>query len=87
MKHTYIISTIAATEKHARECGIPIMERGRQEVEEGSARDALEAWLADVLDAVFIPHSDYYDTAVGYEAHDPKRPIIWIAVRIGAGVP
>jgi len=83
MKHRYIIYTIAATQKHAVECGIPLMERGRQEVEEGSARDALNAWLADVLDraGVFTVHDDYYDTAVLYETADPEKPIIWLAVR------
>ena len=81
MKHRYIISTIAATPEHARGCGIPVMERGRQEVEEGSARDALQAWCEGFLESVFIPHADYYDTAVGYESADPEKPIIWLAIR------
>jgi hypothetical protein len=85
VKHVYIIYTIAATEKHARECGIPLLERGRQEVEEGSARDAIEAFLGDNTKDVYIPVGDFYDTAVAYERHDPKRPIIWLAIRIGAG--
>lgn len=80
VKHRYIISSIAALERHAKECRTPIIERGRQEVEEGSARDALVAYLEDVPKA-YIPSGDYYDTAVAYEAADPTRPLVWLATR------
>jgi hypothetical protein len=74
MKRDYGIFTIAATPAHARECGIPVMARAT--VKAQTAQEALRTFLGESADAaVFIPHSDYRDTAIAYEAADPKCPL------------
>jgi hypothetical protein len=79
---TYILSTIAATPEHARECGTPLLERARVTTD-GSARDALVEHIGDTTHA-FIPYADYWDTAVAYETCDPDHPLIWVATRKAA---
>ena len=78
----YDIFTIAATEKHARECCLPIILQGT--VEASNAHEALlDFTFAEggepLDDYAYIPHADYRDTAVGYEDAEPKRPIVWLA--------
>lgn len=77
MKRRYTIFTIAALEDYARDCRLPMLERGSIEVENGGAREALEQFVTE--GTVYIPQADYFDTAVGYEACEKDRPLVWLA--------